>query len=105
MKNLFIGENENHQLGLIQKLRGNIEWPGAQNLIHYQSFQSFLTTAFPVREFLIDYKTYIRPSFIIDFLHKFLTIDPKQRIDANTAINSSFLQQKPSSNVLKSLFA
>lgn len=105
MKNLFIGDNENYQLALIQKLRGNIEWPGVQNLIHYQSFQSFPTTNFPFREFLIDYKTYIRSSFTIDFLHKFLTIDPKQRINATTAINSNFLQPKPSSNVLISLFA
>ena len=102
---MFIGENENHQLALIQILRGNIQWSGVRNLIHYQSFQSFLTTVFPTRDFIIDYKTYIRSSSAIDFINSLLTLDPKQRIDANTAINSSFLQPKPSSNVLKSLFA
>ncbi len=92
---LFIGNDEEHQLKLISALRCIIE----QRKVQGSSLN------FHIPKGLINYKTYIPQSQTIDFIDQFLIFDCKQRIDVKTAINSSFLQPKPSSEVLRLLLS
>ncbi len=101
---MFIGKDEIHQLQLIRKLCGSIEWPGVHNLPYYLKFKS-QNINLPVEDYMINYKIHIQQSLAVDFIDKLLTLDPKRRIDINTAIKSEFLKSKPSSEVLKLLLS
>jgi serine/threonine protein kinase len=100
----FIGDDEN-QLALIRELRGNIEWPGVHNLPYYLKFQSSQNRDLQLKNFITDYKIYIHERLAINFIDELLTLDPKQRMNINTAVKSDFLQPKCSSEVFKLLLS
>lgn len=70
----FIGKDEKHQLVLIRD---------------YLKFKSS--------------QIYIRDPLAINFIDELLTLDPQQRMNVDKAVKSTFLQPKPSSEVLKLL--
>jgi serine/threonine protein kinase len=102
---LFIGKGEKHQLELIQKIRGSIEWPGVHDSPYYPEFKSSPSKDLQVQNYTTNYKTGIQEPFAVDFIDALLTLDPKQRININRAIDSIFLRSKPLSNALELLFS
>ncbi len=99
----FIGDDEKHQFALIRELRGNIQWPGVNNLPYYLEFQSSQNR--DLKNFIIDYKIYIHERLAINFIDELLTLDPAQRLNINTAVKSKFLQPKCSPEVFKLLLS
>jgi serine/threonine protein kinase len=99
---LFIGADYKNQLQLISALRGDIDWPGIEQLGSYEELQSSLKQDPQFEKDVIDYKVYIQQSLAIEFIDQLLTLNPKTRININDAMNSPFLKSQ-SPLALKSL--
>lgn len=84
------GSSEQKQLDLISELCGSIEpsvWPGVEKLPLYNKMQLATGRIRKVRDRL---KPFISEPTALDLIDKLLTLDPKQRIDADNAASSDF---------------
>lgn len=89
------GSTEQHQLTLISQLCGSITpdvWPGVENLELYTKLELPKGQKRKVKEKL---KPYVRDQYALDLLDKLLCLDPKQRQDADTALNHDFFWTEP----------
>lgn len=84
------GNSEQNQLDLISELCGSIEpsvWPGVDKLPLYNKMRLPTGRGRKVRDRL---KPFINETMALDLIDKLLTLDPKQRIDADSAVSSDF---------------
>ena len=89
------GSSEQHQLTLISQLCGSITpdvFHGVENLDAYSKVELPKGQKRKVKERL---KHYVRDQYALDLLDKLLCIDPKQRYDADTALNHDFFWMDP----------
>ncbi|CAF1107507.1 unnamed protein product [Rotaria sp. Silwood1] len=99
------GKTEQHQLQLISSLCGSIEpnvWPGVDSLPLYNNIK------LPDSEHRKVYdrmKPYIQEPLALNLIDRLLTLDPKQRIDANNALDSDFFYSEPPVADLKELLS
>jgi cyclin-dependent kinase 9 len=102
---LFLGNSEQRQLDLITHLCGSIEpsvWPGVDKLPLYSKLNLSTGESRRVRDRL---KPYIQEPLALDLIDKLLTLDPKQRIDADNAVSSDFFYTDPPIADLKPLLS
>jgi cyclin-dependent kinase 9 len=102
---LLLGNSEQHQLELISHLCGSIEpnvWPGVNKLPLYSRLKLPLNERRKVQDRM---KPYIQEPLALDLIDKLLTLDPKQRIDADNAVSSDFFYSEPPLGDLKSLLS
>ena len=89
------GNTEQHQLTLISNLCGSVSsevWPGVENLELYSKLELPKGQRRKVKERL---REYMRDQFALDLLDKLLTMNPKERIDADTALSHDFFWNDP----------
>lgn len=89
------GTTEQHQLTLICQLCGSITpevWPGVESLELYTKLELPKDQKRKVKERL---KAYVRDQYALDLLDKLLALDPKQRLDADNALNHDFFWTEP----------
>ena len=89
------GSTEQHQLTLISQLCGSITpevWPGVESLELYTKMELPKGQKRKVKDRL---KVYVRDQYALDLLDKLLTLDPKQRIDSDDALNHDFFWTTP----------
>jgi cyclin-dependent kinase 9 len=89
------GNTEQHQLMLISQLCGSITpevWPGVDHLELYNKMELPKDQKRKVKDKL---KPYVRDQYALDLLDKLLTLDPKQRQDADTSLNHDFFWTEP----------
>lgn len=99
------GNSEQNQLELISEFCGSIEpsvWPGVDKLPLYNKLRLPTGRTRKVRERL---KGYINEPLALDLIDKLLTLDPKQRIDADNAASSDFFYSDPPIADLKPLLS
>lgn len=92
---LSLGNSEQHQLELISHLCGSIEpnvWPGVNKLPLYSKVKLPENERRKVQDRM---KPYIQEPLALDLIDKLLTLDPKQRIDADNAVSSDFFYADP----------
>jgi cyclin-dependent kinase 9 len=102
---LLLGNSEQHQLELISHLCGSIEpnvWPGVNKLPLYSRLKLPLNERRKVQDRM---KPYIQEPLALDLIDKLLTLDPKQRIDADNAVSSDFFYSEPPLANLQSLLS
>ncbi|CAF4887029.1 unnamed protein product [Rotaria magnacalcarata] len=104
--NYFLsGTSEQHQLELISHLCGSIEpgvWPGVNKLPLYTKLKLPQSERRKVHDRM---KPYIQEPLALDLIDKLLTLDPKQRIDADNAVSSDFFYSEPPLADLKPLLS
>ena len=101
----FLGNSEQHQLELISHLCGSIEpniWPGVNKLPLYTKLKLPQNERRKVQDRM---KPYIQEPLALDLIDKLLTLDPKQRIDADNAVSSDFFYSEPPLADLKPLLS
>ena len=89
------GNTEQHQLTLISQLCGSISpevWPGVESLELYTKLELPKGQKRKVKERL---KVYVRDQFALDLLDKLLTMNPRERIDADAALSHDFFWNDP----------
>ncbi|CAF1059943.1 unnamed protein product [Didymodactylos carnosus] len=99
------GNSEQHQLELISHLCGSIEpsvWPGVQSLPYFTKLNLPKGEKRKVRERM---QRCIQEPLALDLIEKLLTLDPKQRIDADAAVSSDFFYSEPPLMELKTLLS
>ena len=97
------GDSELKQLNLISRLCGSITpdvWPEVQNLELYKNIHNNLQKGMgrKVRERL---EVIVGDRHAVDLIDKLLVLDPKQRIDSDSALNHDFFWQEPMPSDLK----
>ena len=101
----FVGTSEQHQLDLISHLCGSIEpgvWPGVVKLPFYSKMKLAQNERRRVQDRM---RPYIQEPLALELIDKLLTLDPKQRIDADNAVNSDFFYSDPPLADLKPLLS
>lgn len=89
------GNTEQQQLVFISQLCGSLTpdvWPGVENLELYHKMELPMGHKRKVKERL---KPYVKDVTGVDLLDKLLQLDPKERIDADTALNHDFFWSDP----------
>ena len=89
------GSTEQHQLTLISQLCGSITtdvWMGVDKLDLFNKLELPKNQKRKVKERL---RVYVRDQYALDLLDKLLTLDPKQRIDSDSALNHDFFWTDP----------
>lgn len=89
------GGTEQHQLNLISQLCGSITpevWKGVDALELYKKLELPKGQKRKVKDRL---KPYVRDQYALDLLDKLLSLDPSQRLDADTALNHDFFWTDP----------
>uniref|UniRef100_A0A1A9VNK1 Protein kinase domain-containing protein n=1 Tax=Glossina austeni TaxID=7395 RepID=A0A1A9VNK1_GLOAU len=89
------GNTEQQQLTLIYQLCGSFSpevWPGVDELELYNKLEFPKNQKRRVKERL---RPYVKDAYGCDLLDKLLTLDPKKRIDADTALNHDFFWTDP----------
>ena len=89
------GSTEQHQLTLISQLCGSITldvWAGVESLELFTKMELPKGQKRKVKERL---KAYVRDQYALDLLDKLLTLDPKQRLDSDNALNHDFFWTDP----------
>ncbi|CAB3367555.1 Hypothetical predicted protein [Cloeon dipterum] len=89
------GSSEIQQLLLISNLCGSIStdvWPGVEALDLFNKLELPRDLKRKVTDRLIPH---VKDTYACDLLDKLLTLDPKQRVDSNTALNHNFFWTKP----------
>ncbi|XP_055639087.1 cyclin-dependent kinase 9-like [Toxorhynchites rutilus septentrionalis] len=89
------GSTEQLQLIFISQLCGSFTpevWPGVEHLELYQKMELPLKQKRKVRDRL---RPYVKDSNGVDLLDKLLILDPKERIDADSALNHDFFWTDP----------
>lgn len=95
------GTSEQQQLKFISHLCGSITpevWPGVEKLEFYNKLDLEKGKTRKVKERL---EVYVKDRHALDLLDKLLVLDPKQRIDSDTALNHDFFWQEPMPSDLK----
>ena len=95
------GTSEQQQLKFISHLCGSITpevWPGVEKLEFYNKLELEKGKTRKVKERL---EVYVKDRHALDLLDKLLVLDPKQRIDSDTALNHDFFWQEPMPSDLK----
>lgn len=90
------GENEQQQLTMISKLCGSIStkvWPEVEYLDLYSKVELIRGEERKVTTSL----SFVKDSYAIDLLDKLLTLDPSQRVDADSAMAHEFFWNEPMS--------
>lgn len=90
---LMKGSSEQHQLQLIADNIGPIcpeVWPSVVELPYYQKLSNFLNNGKQRKLLLMKMKRFTHNIHALDLLQKFFTLDPKQRIDADHALDHLF---------------
>ena len=101
----LLGTSEQHQLDLISHLCGSIEpsvWPGVVKLPFYSKMKLAQNERRRVHDRM---RPYIQEPLALELIDKLLTLDPKQRIDADNAVNSDFFYSDPPLADLKPLLS
>lgn len=99
------GNSEQNQLDLISELCGSIEpsvWPGVDKLPLYNKMRLPTGRERKVKDRL---KRFISEPLALELIEKLLTLDPKQRIDADAAVSSDFFYCGPPVLDLKPLLS
>ncbi|CAB3996867.1 mitochondrial-processing peptidase subunit alpha-like [Paramuricea clavata] len=89
------GSTEPHQLTLISHLCGSIcpeVWPGVEQMELYEKMTLAQGLKRRVKERL---KTYVGDANALDLIDKMLSLDPKQRLDSDAALNHDFFWTDP----------
>lgn len=89
------GCNEQQQIILISQLCGSITpdvWPGVEHLSLYKNMELPMGQK---RKVIDRLKVYVRDALACDLLDKLLALDPKKRIDADSALNHDFFWTDP----------
>uniref|UniRef100_T1IY59 Protein kinase domain-containing protein n=1 Tax=Strigamia maritima TaxID=126957 RepID=T1IY59_STRMM len=89
------GGTEQHQVTLISQLCGSISpeaWPGVEKLELYNKLELPKGQKRKVKERL---KAYVKDQFALDLLDKLLILDPKKRVDSDSALNHDFFWTDP----------
>lgn len=89
------GSTEQQQLIFISQLCGAFTpevWPGVESLELYQKMEHPVGQKRKVRERL---RPYVKDPNGVDLLDKLLILDPKERIDADSALNHDFFWTDP----------
>ncbi|EAT34787.1 AAEL013002-PA [Aedes aegypti] len=89
------GATEQQQLIFISQLCGSFTtevWPGVDNLELYQKMELPMGHKRKVRDRL---RPYVKDPNGVDLLDKLLILDPKERIDADSALNHDFFWTDP----------
>jgi cyclin-dependent kinase 9 len=89
------GTSEQHQLTLISQLCGSITpevWPSVETLELYTKMELPKGQKRKVCERL---RAYVRDQFALNLLDRLLVLDPRQRIDADNALNHDFFWTEP----------
>ena len=89
------GSNEQHQLDLIMQLCGSIDtviWPNVDKL---ELYNKMVLKQGQKRRLKERMQPYMKDQFALDLLDRLLTLDPKQRIDSDEALNHDFFWTDP----------
>ena len=89
------GSTEQHQLTLISHLCGSIcgeVWSGVEQLELYEKMTLAKGLKRRVKERL---KSYVGDAHALDLIDKMLLLDPKQRLDSDSALNHDFFWTDP----------
>lgn len=89
------GNTEQHQLDLIIQLCGSIDpsvWPNVEKLPLYNRMQLKQGQKRCVKERI---QPVIKDQYALDLLDRLLTLDPKNRIDSDDALNHDFFWTDP----------
>lgn len=90
------GVSDLNQLKLISCLCGTITpqvWPGVENLELYNSIQN--PEKREERKVKERLSSYVLDHLALDLIDKLLVLDPKKRIDSDTALNHDFFWKEP----------
>lgn len=89
------GETEQHQISLISQLCGSITpdvWPNVDKLDLFTKLELPQNQNRKIRERL---RHYIEDSFAVDLVDKLLVLDPKKRLDADSALSHDIFFEAP----------
>jgi len=99
------GKSEQEQLNFICQLCGSFTpdiWPGVEELELYQTLEMQGSVRRRVKERLMPY---VQDHYACDLIDKLLILDPKKRIDADTALNHDFFWTDPMPSDLSGMLA
>lgn len=88
------GENEQQQLTMISKLCGSIStrvWPDVEFLDLYSKMELIRGEERKMTTTL----NFVNDPYAIDLIDKMLTLDPSQRVDADSALAHEFFWNEP----------
>jgi cyclin-dependent kinase 9 len=89
------GNTEQHQIALISQLCGTIDttvWPNVDKL---DLFTKINLPQGQKRRVVERMKPYVKDQYAVDLLDRLLTLDPKNRMDSDEALNHDFFWTDP----------
>ena len=92
---IFQGATEQRQLSLISQLCGSVTpevWPDVERLEIYRKVELPQGLQRKTKERLMPF---MRDSYAMQLLDRLLVLDPKQRIDASSALKHDFFRMEP----------
>ena len=89
------GDTEQKQISLISQLCGTItteNWPGVEKLEYFSKLELPAREGRKLRERL---RVFVEDPYALDLIEKLLVLDPKKRIDADSALEHDFFWKDP----------
>ena len=89
------GESEKHQISLISQLCGSINpevYPGVESLEQYSKIELPKDHKRKIKERL---KHYVKDNYCVDLIDKLLILDPKKRLDSDSALDHDVFIEDP----------